>query len=165
MTDERETPRLRVRVDEDPALTWDIGSHERAVEGQGHVRPASISELPVGSADRAAGLRRFEVILDGWRFNVSAESATRAELRERVAQEELARHHHAPVMVRAPMTGRVVRLWVAEGDTVDAGQRLLAIEAMKMENEVRAPRAGVVASIGVAVDDDVEHGDELVTVR
>jgi biotin carboxyl carrier protein len=63
------------------------------------------------------------------------------------------------------MTGRVVRLWVAEGDTVDAGQRLLAIEAMKMENEVRAPRAGVVASIGVAVDDDVEHGDELVTVR
>jgi biotin carboxyl carrier protein len=63
------------------------------------------------------------------------------------------------------MTGRVVRIWVAVGDTVEAGQRLLAIEAMKMENEVRAPRAGVVASVLVAVSDSVEHGDELVTVR
>ena len=42
-----------------------------------------------------------------------------------------------------------VRLWVAEGDTVEAGQRLLAIEAMKMENEVRAPHAGTVESIAV----------------
>jgi biotin carboxyl carrier protein len=63
------------------------------------------------------------------------------------------------------MPGRVARLWVVEGATVEAGQRLLAIEAMKMENEVRAPRAGTVASIGVAVDSSVELGDELLTVR
>jgi len=43
-------------------------------------------------------------------------------------------------VITAQIPGRVVRLWVAEGDTVEAGQRLLAIEAMKMENEVRAPR-------------------------
>ena len=46
------------------------------------------------------------------------------------------------VVIKAQIPGRVVRLWVADGDTVEAGQRLLAIEAMKMENEVRAPRAG-----------------------
>ena len=49
-------------------------------------------------------------------------------------------------VVKAQIPGRVVRLWVEEGDTVEAGQRLLAIEAMKMENEVRAPRAGTVES-------------------
>jgi biotin carboxyl carrier protein len=55
----------------------------------------------------------------------------------------------------------VARLWVAEGDTVETGQRLLAIDAMKMENEVRAPRSGVVASIAIAVGQTVELGDEL----
>ena len=68
-------------------------------------------------------------------------------------------------VVKAQIPGRVVRLWVAEGDTVEAGQRLLAIEAMKMENEVRAPRAGTVESIRVAADSSVELGDELLTVR
>jgi biotin carboxyl carrier protein len=68
-------------------------------------------------------------------------------------------------VVRAQIPGRVVRLWVAEGDTVEAGQRLLAIEAMKMENEVRAPRAGTVESIRVAAGSSVELRDELLTVR
>ena len=45
------------------------------------------------------------------------------------------------------------------------GQRLLAIEAMKMENEVRAPRAGTVESIRVAAGSSVELRDELLTVR
>jgi biotin carboxyl carrier protein len=63
------------------------------------------------------------------------------------------------------MPGRVIRLWVREGDTVEAGQRLLAIEAMKMENEVRAPRGGTIASVGVSAQSSVELGDELLTVR
>ena len=96
---------------------------------------------------------------------MTVDDADRAVLRERAAQAGVARQHHGPVVVRAPMPGRIVRCWVAVGDTVEAGQRLLAIEAMKMENEVRAPRAGVVAGIAVAVGSSVELGDELVTVR
>jgi pyruvate carboxylase subunit B len=57
-----------------------------------------------------------------------------------------------------------VRVWVKEGESVDTGQRLLAVEAMKMENEIRAPRAGTVESIAVAVGGLVERGDELVTI-
>ena len=68
-------------------------------------------------------------------------------------------------MVKAQIPGRVGRLWVAEGDTVEAGQRLLAIEAMKMENEVRAPHAGTVESVRVAAGSSVELGDELLRMR
>ena len=67
--------------------------------------------------------------------------------------------------VRAQIPGRVVRLWVSDGDTVETGQRLLAIEAMKMENEVRAPHAGTVERVHVSVDGSVELNDELITLR
>jgi biotin carboxyl carrier protein len=117
------------------------------------------------SEDRALGVRRFETSVDGWWFVVTVEPESRALLRERAAQAEAARGHHGPFVVKAPMPGRIVRSWVAVGDTVEVGQRLLSIEAMKMENEVRAPRAGVVASIAVAAGSSVELGDELVTVR
>jgi biotin carboxyl carrier protein len=167
VTDGAARRRLRIRMDDDPGLAWDIEPDEVPTAGpaSGGSGFGAVVELAVTAADRAAGIRRFEVTLDGWRFRATVEDADRARLRERAAGEQTARHHHGPHIVSAPMTGRVVRLWIAEGDTVEAGQRLLAIEAMKMENEVRSPRAGVVTSIAVAVDDSVEHGDELVEVR
>ena len=67
-------------------------------------------------------------------------------------------------MIKAQIPGRVVRLWVAVGDTVEAGQRLLAIEAMKMENEVRSLRAGTVEWISAVLGSAVELGDELLVV-
>ena len=61
-----------------------------------------------------------------------------------------------PAAIVAPMPGRVVRVLVAPGDIVTAGQGLVVVEAMKMENELRAPRGGTVAEVrareGVPVD-------------
>ena len=54
---------------------------------------------------------------------------------------------------------------VAAGDDVVAGQRLLAVEAMKMENELRSPRAGTVDRVATAVGQTVELGDPLVVIR
>ena len=54
---------------------------------------------------------------------------------------------------------------VAAGDAVVAGQRLLAVEAMKMENELRSPRAGTVDRVAIAVGQTVELGDPLVVLR
>jgi biotin carboxyl carrier protein len=159
--------RLRVRVAEDPDLTWELGPDDVPGADDLERRPhrALVEELRPTAGDRAAGVRRLDVTLQGWTFRVAVETAARARLRERAAQDEASHHEHGPLAIRSPMTGRVVRMWVAEGATVEAGQRLLAIEAMKMENEVRAPRVGVVTSIGVAVGDIVELGDELATVR
>jgi biotin carboxyl carrier protein len=66
--------------------------------------------------------------------------------------------------VKSPMPGRVVKVLVARGDTVQPGQGLLVLEAMKMENEVRAKVAGVVAEIHVAPGAAVEGGAKLVTL-
>jgi biotin carboxyl carrier protein len=150
-----------VTVGEADAVVFHLGPDDLPTRGRGpEVRVIAASE-----DDRAAGIRRFETTIDGWVLVVAVQAEARARLRDRAGPVGSALRQHGPVVVRAPLPGRVVRLWVAEGDTVEAGQRLVAIEAMKMENEVRAPRDGTVASILVAADASVDFGDELLTVR
>jgi len=67
--------------------------------------------------------------------------------------------------VRAPMPGRVLQLAVAPGQTVAAGDRLLVLEAMKMEHRLTAPAAGKVLSIGAAEGDQVAEGTVLVEIE
>lgn len=66
-----------------------------------------------------------------------------------------------PAAVTAPIPGVVVEVSVQPGDTVSAGQPLLAIEAMKMKNVIRAARAGVVARVHVVVGQSVRHREAL----
>ena len=61
------------------------------------------------------------------------------------------------------MAGLVLRVEVSEGQHVEAGDGLVVIEAMKMENELRAEAAGVVASIEARVGTTVNPGDLLLT--
>lgn len=64
-------------------------------------------------------------------------------------------------IVKALMPGRVVRVLVAEGDTVRKGAGLLILEAMKMENEIQAPADGTVDKLFVQAGQTVESGAEL----
>lgn len=138
----------------------------RAHDGQVSMftRDAVVVPLPVASDDVARGVRRFEAVVYGWHFYVTAEPARRAVLRERATGAAEAHHATASSALRAQIPGRVVRLWVAEGDEVEQGQRLLAVEAMKMENEIRAPHAGRVGNVRVAVGQLVERNEELLSV-
>jgi biotin carboxyl carrier protein len=70
-----------------------------------------------------------------------------------------------PVHVRAIIPGRIVALNVAPGDDVTAGQQLLVLEAMKMQNELRAPRDGTIDRVAVGVGVNVEVGDLLLVIR
>ena len=113
----------------------------------------------------AAGVRRFEVVVDGWRFEVDVESETRARLRRRASGARGDAARGGPVELRAIIPGRVVSVDVAEGDTVDAGGRLLVVEAMKMQNELRSPRSGTVGRVSVGPGQTVELGDLLLVVE
>ena len=70
-----------------------------------------------------------------------------------------------PAHLYAPMPGLIVRVNVAAGDTVHAGQGLVVMEAMKMENELRAPATGRVKRIAVAEKTAVEKGALLLEME
>jgi biotin carboxyl carrier protein len=70
-----------------------------------------------------------------------------------------------PVEVRAPMPGRIVKLLVQIGDRVAAGQGVVVVEAMKMENELRAPRDGVVRDVRTREGASVDAGAILVMIE
>ena len=65
----------------------------------------------------------------------------------------------------APMPGKVMRVLVAEGDSVQPGQGLAVVEAMKMQNEIRAPKDGRVTAIRVAEGAAVAGGETLAEVE
>ena len=67
--------------------------------------------------------------------------------------------------VAAPMPGKVVRVLVSAGDAVKAGQGLLVVEAMKMQNEVRSPKPGIVKRLLVTEGQTVRSGDALAIVE
>lgn len=70
-----------------------------------------------------------------------------------------------PARIVAPMPGRVVRILAAVGQQVQAGQGVVVVEAMKMENELRAPRDGLVREVPVREGDPVEAGALLAVVE
>lgn len=69
------------------------------------------------------------------------------------------------ISLKAPMPGKVVRLLVSAGDEVKAGQGVLVVEAMKMQNEMKSPRDGRVAAISVKENDSVTAGAVLATIE
>lgn len=67
--------------------------------------------------------------------------------------------------IRSAMPGKVVKILVQPGDSVEAAEGLLILEAMKMQNEVRSPSTGRVAAVRVAVGETVASGQVLVTLE
>lgn len=75
--------------------------------------------------------------------------------------------HHAAgagAPVKSPLPGVILDVRVKEGQQIAAGQTLVVLEAMKMENNIDADRAGVVKSIAVGKGDSVLEGDVLITL-
>lgn len=83
---------------------------------------------------------------------------------EAVAGEALT-HSSAAGVLTAPMPGLVSKVFVEQGARVEAGQRLLVLEAMKTEQALRAPFAGVVARLNAREGDLVQEGAVLVVVE
>jgi biotin carboxyl carrier protein len=67
--------------------------------------------------------------------------------------------------VASPMPGKVIRVLVKEGDSVEAGQGLVVVEAMKMQNEMKASRPAHVVSVLAKAGDTIGAGDTLVVLE
>jgi biotin carboxyl carrier protein len=67
--------------------------------------------------------------------------------------------------VSAPMPGKVVRVMVQEGDRVEAGDGLVVVEAMKMQNELKAPKSGTVVQLKAVAGATVVLGEMLVVIE
>jgi biotin carboxyl carrier protein len=159
-------------LDGDQPLVVDPGAeHGPSVrlDGPGHAllieAHAPGTRVLVGPASRGpdGGTHR-ELVVDGWRFVISVGSERLARLRERATSGREASGAGGRAEIRAVIPGRVVAVSVAVGDHVEAGQQVLTVEAMKMQNEVRAPHAGQVERIEVAPGQAVEVGAVLAVI-
>jgi len=120
----------------------------------------------------------YSILYDGKSYEVSVELAGPKYLVRHGAEEQVVeladaarsgreevRKKGGVLSIDAVMPGKVVRVLVAPGDDVHAGQGLVVVEAMKMENELSAPRAGCVKSIEVNPGHNVETGAKLVVLE
>ena len=109
-------------------------------------------------ARRGASRGRWTLDLDGQRVDAEALDERMRAIRDLTAAAAAS----GPAPLMAPMPGLVVRGSVGVGDTVSAGQGLVVVEAMKMENELRASVAGVVTAVLAVPGQAVDKGALLV---
>jgi glutaconyl-CoA/methylmalonyl-CoA decarboxylase subunit gamma len=102
-----------------------------------------------------------EVCTTGFRSRVRVES----ERMRSVDRRGSPKSESGDRIIKSPMPGRVVRVLVSKGDAVRAGQGLVVLEAMKMENEVRARASGTIAQVHVDPGTTVDRNAVLVTLR
>ncbi len=162
-----------VRVGED--------DHEVVLDGEGvqidgtrvvaSVAPSDgtpVRVVSIGSEIHRVVLRRgsqrgaYTLWLDGFRFEVEALDERARAIRE-LSRTSAAPTGPAPLV--APMPGLIVRVAVKPGDEVKAGQGLVVMEAMKMENELRAVAAGRVKVVHAQPGTAVEKGALLVELE
>ena len=98
------------------------------------------------------------VSLDGFRFEVEVRDP------RRYSRAGTSRAGEGVQTLASPMPGKVVRLLAAPGDTVEPGQGILVVEAMKMQNELKAGRAGKILTITAREGATVAAGEPLATV-
>lgn len=141
------------------------GGSERPVDAV-EIRPGTWSLLVDGRSivvdvDRRAGATA--LLVGGEEVRLELADARRTRLAQAVGAG--GRASARGELVRAPIAGKVVKLLVAAGAEVSAGQGVAVLEAMKMENEIAAPRGGKIRSIEVEPGQPVESGARLVVLE
>jgi biotin carboxyl carrier protein len=128
----------------------EIDAHTLSLLLGGQSYEVRITPSPEGVLKLQAGLQEFTAeVADPRAWRGRRHSALEAAGRQQIL---------------APMPGKVVRLLVRAGDKVEAGQSLLVVEAMKMQNEIRSPKGGSVERLNVKEGQPVNAGEVLCIV-
>ncbi len=137
-------------------------AHLSEVEGT-PVRMVTIGdEVHRVVARRGATRGRYTLWLDGFRYEVEALDERTRTIR---ALAGAGKEASGPAPLVAPMPGMIIRISVEVGDVVQAGQGLIVMEAMKMENELRAASAGQVKAVHAREGTAVEKGAVLLELE
>jgi biotin carboxyl carrier protein len=154
--------------------TVDVDGDQIVVDGQRvtarlvDIDGTPVSLLTVGEqvyrlvTRRGAVRGEYVLSLDGRRFDVEALDERMRAIRDMTAASAAAA---GPSPLVAPMPGLIVRVNVALGDVVQAGQGLVVMEAMKMENELRTQMAGTVRAVHAGPGTAVEKGAVLIELE
>lgn len=157
---------VELEVDGDTVRVGGSTSRARLLDVDGAATPLRM--LTIGEAVHRVQLRagesrgRYTLWIDGFRFEVEALDERARAIRQLSAATTKAT---GPAPLLAPMPGMIVRVNVGEGDPVQAGQGLVVMEAMKMENELRAAASGSVKRVHVAPGTAVEKGALLLEME
>lgn len=128
----------------------EIASNIFSVLLSGHSHEIYVTPSPTGQLQlQTGGMEFLAEVIDPRSWRGRRHGSAEAEGRQQIG---------------APMPGKVVRLLVKAGDTVEAGQGLLVVEAMKMQNEIRSPKSGTVERVVVAEGQAVNAGEVLCVV-
>ncbi len=114
----------------------------------------------IGTRRHRIRIRGRQVTVDGLPHEVATEALGVAD---RLARGTEGSRPGAPLEIRPPMPGRIVKLAVAAGERVRRGQTVAVLEAMKMQNEIPAPLDGLVKSIGVREGESI-MADRVIAV-
>ena len=116
-------------------------------------------------------MKYYNITVNGVAYSVSVEETAAgvapvaAAAPAALAAPKAAAGAAGAVAVKAPMPGNILDVKVSAGASVKAGDVLVILEAMKMENEILAPQDGTVASVNVNKGDTVNSGDVLVSMN
>ena len=157
------------RVNETGGSLEIAGSHLNYRRESGAAMSADFALEKIGRDD-------FSVLVNGRSFRVSMLPGGKVSVNGRVFQVEIidqrslrgrtaSGERGGRRSIAAPMPGRVIRVLVEAGQTVEAGQGLIVVEAMKMQNEIKAPRAGVIMQVKTAAGATVAAGDVLLVME
>ncbi len=137
--------------------------------------PASTAPATDGADPEALVERTIPVEVDGKRFNVrlwlpdapaaAAPPARSGGKRAPKPKAAASTGGGGNGTISAPMQGTIVKVLVSAGDSVEAGQAVLVLEAMKMENQISSERGGTVAEVRVSAGESVGTGDVLVIIE
>jgi len=109
-------------------------------------------------------MKNLTVTVNGVAYNVTVEENTNGAAPVAAAPAAAPAPAAGSVPVNAPMPGTILDIKVKAGAAVKAGDVVMILEAMKMENEISAPQDGTIASIDVRKGDTVNSGDVLYTM-
>jgi biotin carboxyl carrier protein len=118
----------------------------------------------------------FSVLIDGRSYQATVLAPGTIQVDDRIFDVEIfdprelrarssAGASHGRQNIAAPMPGKVVRVLVSVGDTIEAGQGLIVVEAMKMQNEMKSPKAGMVVEVKTKDGATVAAGEILLVIE